>query len=426
MSVSDEESLISPPLFTPPPAPPLPPPPPFSRSAVTTEPNGLQRDISYSNFTADPVGDGQRAYKYAASVIPDNLESYSCVSFQRDVEPILQSGPQCGLVALAMADSVLNNGVTVEKLSEASKRKGFSKQGEIFSSRNLEILSAESYGCKTSLLDINNVAGKWEFLNCLARGDLLLVPYDPDKNYVPVLKKGHKAHWALVTGFFAAIKDENILSRFQRSKVSKDSTVSGLYHCECAPLSPNTHRLLPAEPMSTPRALSANIPMRSDQSSPSLRSVSARMLPQEPSENASKKLDMSQSASQKSQIPQNTPHKSEVPHMAWQETQTSQNASPKTEVRKNALIKASAYSQVPGSPNAVRNPLENASYILVYAKQGKSKHTGIWNAKTLVESCCNLIEIDPERRADPDSYSFPDTGIAEELCGKVVVLHMRK
>lgn len=408
MSVSDEEIIFSPPLFTPPPAPPLPPAPPFSRTAVTMEPNGLQRDISYSNFTENPVGDGQRAYKYAASVIPDNLESYSCVSFQRDVESILQTGPQCGLVALAMADSVLNNGVTVEKLSEASKRKGFSTQGEIFSSRNLEILSAESYGCKTSLLDINNVAGKWEFLNCLARGDLLLVPYDPDKNYVPVLKKGHKAHWALVTGFFAAIKDENILSRFQRSKVTKDSTISSLYHCECAPLSPNTHRLLPAEPMSTPRALSANIPTRPEaSSSPSFRSISAaRTLPQEPSQNASQK--------------------SEVLHTAWQETKTSQNASPKTEIRKNALIKASAFSQVPGTTNVGRNPLENASYILVYAKQGKSKHTGIWNAKTLVESCCNLIEIDPSRREDGDNYTFPDEGIAEELCGKVVVLHMRK
>ena len=32
-----------------------------------------------------------------------------------------------------MADSVLNNGVTIEKVTEASKRKGFSKQGEMFS-----------------------------------------------------------------------------------------------------------------------------------------------------------------------------------------------------------------------------------------------------------------------------------------------------
>ena len=70
MSVSDDESVLSMPMFSPPPAPPVHPPPPFSRTAVTAEPNGLQRDISYSNFTADPLGDGQRAYRYAASVIP--------------------------------------------------------------------------------------------------------------------------------------------------------------------------------------------------------------------------------------------------------------------------------------------------------------------------------------------------------------------
>ena len=40
---------------------------------------------------------------------------------------------RCGLVALAMADSVLNNGVNIEKITEASRRKGISKQGEMFS-----------------------------------------------------------------------------------------------------------------------------------------------------------------------------------------------------------------------------------------------------------------------------------------------------
>lgn len=40
---------------------------------------------------------------------------------------------RCGLVALAMADSILHKDVTVEQLSEASKNQGFTKQGEIFS-----------------------------------------------------------------------------------------------------------------------------------------------------------------------------------------------------------------------------------------------------------------------------------------------------
>ena len=47
----------------------------------------------------------------------------------------------------------------------------------LIAAHDMEHLAAEMYGCKTSLLEINDVAGKWEFLNCLARGDLLLVPY---------------------------------------------------------------------------------------------------------------------------------------------------------------------------------------------------------------------------------------------------------
>ena len=169
--------------------------------------------------------------------------------------------------------------------------------------------------------------------------------------------------------------------------------------------------------MKTPRALSANIPARGDQSSPTFRSVSsARTLPKEPTQNASESSDTSHNAS----------NKPDAPHPAWEETKMSHNASPKTEVRKNALIKSSALSEVTGPNQTGRNPLEIASYILVFAKQGKSRHTGIWNAKTLVESCCNLLEIDPERLEDGDNYNFPEKGIAEELCGKIVVLHTRK
>ena len=43
---------------------------------------------------------------------------------------------RCGLVALAMANSIFNKDVTVEQLSEASQSQGFSKQGEIFSCKS--------------------------------------------------------------------------------------------------------------------------------------------------------------------------------------------------------------------------------------------------------------------------------------------------
>ncbi|XP_045164436.2 UPF0692 protein C19orf54 homolog [Mercenaria mercenaria] len=379
----DDVSVCSPPLFTPPPVAPLPPLPPFSRSAVNSNSNGLQTEVAFSSFNNDPESDGQRAYRYACSAIPDSLESYVCVSYQRKVEPIIQSGPQCGLVAAAMADSILHKDVTVEQLSEASQSQGFSKQGEIFSSLYLEKITSQAYGCKTSVLDIRDVGGKWEFLNCLARGDVLLVPYDPDKNFVPVLKKGHKAHWALVTGFFAAINDETVLKKFQEESIKKDSEFSNLYHCNSAPVPATTHRVLPAEPNVTPRALSANVPTR-PQGAISNRAISARTLPAEPGH------------------------------------------PPAVESTKLTHDVGNLSHDKVSKAGTCRNPLEAASYILVYAKQGKSKHTGIWNAKTLVESCCNLIEIAPDRLEDGESYTFPEKGIEEELCGKVVVIHVKK
>jgi len=179
------------------------------------------------------------------------------------------------------------------------------------------------------------------------------------------------------------------MARFQSDTVKSDEEFPNLFHCSQAPLPSNTGRVLPAEPNSTPRALSANVPTRSQGAAVSNRAISARTLPTEPP----KLL----------QTKENT----KLSHSIG-------NLSQKT------------VSSLQPAGGSCRNPLENASYILVYAKQGKSKHTGIWNAKTLVESCCNLIEIDPQRLEDGDNYTFPERGIEEELCGKVVVLHVKK
>ena len=184
------------------------------------------------------------------------------------------------------------------------------------------------------------------------------------------------------SGFFAAMNDESVLNKFRGDSIKKDSEFSNLYHCDTAPLPSTTHRVLPAEPNVTPRALSANVPVRPGGAIPN-RAISARTLPAEPGHPP----------------PESTKLTHDVGNLSH-----------------DKVTKA----------GPCRNPLEAASYILVYAKQGKSKHTGVWNAKTLVESCCNLIEIDPGRLEDGESYMFPEKGIEEELCGKVVVLHVKK
>lgn len=170
--------------------------------------------------------------------------------------------------------------------------------------------------------------------------------------------------------------------------MKNDPDIHNLYHCNAAPIPSNSHRVLPAEPNVTPRALSANVPTRPQGAGVKSRAVSARNNPAE--------------------SPQ-------PPAVVKENTKLSHGV--------GSLSRDKHVSTV--TTSSARNPLEAASYILVYAKQGKSKHTGIWNAKTLVESCCNLLEIDPERLENSEDYTFPEKGIEEELCGKVVVLHTR-
>uniref|UniRef100_A0A1I7XJ90 Actin maturation protease n=1 Tax=Heterorhabditis bacteriophora TaxID=37862 RepID=A0A1I7XJ90_HETBA len=94
-----------------------------------------------------------------------------------NVEPITQTGPQCGLVALQMAGRMI--GLVSKEPSYVfglAKQLKFTKQGEMFSATQI---------CQFIL-----------------SGSALLVPYDCDRNFEPTLRNGHSAHWAIIVGFF--------------------------------------------------------------------------------------------------------------------------------------------------------------------------------------------------------------------------------
>lgn len=61
------------------------------------------------------------------------------------------------------------------------------------------------------------------------------------------------------------------------------------------------------------------------------------------------------------------------------------------------------------------------SEVFFLAKQGKSRHIGIWNYKTVEESNQNLSEIDPKRN-DPEEYAFPVSHNLCELNDKILVI----
>ncbi|XP_052128819.1 UPF0692 protein C19orf54 homolog isoform X1 [Frankliniella occidentalis] len=113
---------------------------------------------------------------------------------------ILQEGPQCGLVALAMASAITQSSVSVQALLNEAQSRGFSYQGEMFSvddmaSLALAVLPEVSVKIIAGLQDNRDAV-----VHSLAQGAILLVPYDADRNHEPCCRKGHKAHWAAVCG----------------------------------------------------------------------------------------------------------------------------------------------------------------------------------------------------------------------------------
>jgi len=92
--------------------------------------------------------------------------------------------------------------VSVDKVQELAVKKGYSKQGEMFSVENMADLA-------TTILDAEAMIASTEavcdMVDELLDGWLLLVPYDCAHNHHPAMLQGRKAHWALITGFVLAV-----------------------------------------------------------------------------------------------------------------------------------------------------------------------------------------------------------------------------
>lgn len=109
-------------------------------------------------------------------------------------------GCRCGLVALVMASQLLGGRLSVDTALNVAREKQFSGRGEMFSAQNMKELAellgsfeaAVLFGLRTKLTEV---------INHLMSGWPLLVPYDADANHEPVIKNGHRAHWAVILGF---------------------------------------------------------------------------------------------------------------------------------------------------------------------------------------------------------------------------------
>ncbi len=130
------------------------------------------------------------------------------ISYIRSTAPVLQNGPMCGLVAMTMASELLDtssvgvkSNTHPECILEFAKQRGFTKQGEIFSTQYMQHIIQEYLAMGAEILQIQSLSEMKLIELLLSTSKTMLVPYDADKNHSPCLAGGHKAHWCVLVGF---------------------------------------------------------------------------------------------------------------------------------------------------------------------------------------------------------------------------------
>lgn len=155
---------------------------------------------------AGPVPKGREDVKRLLKLHKDRFRNdLQWILFCADLPSLIQEGPQCGLVALWMAGTLLStpdtDSVSLERLVQVAMERGYTAQGEMFSVADMAKLAQETLDCQTELL-CGGLGGpnRDRALQHLITGHPLLIPYDEDFNHEPCQKKGHKAHWAVSAG----------------------------------------------------------------------------------------------------------------------------------------------------------------------------------------------------------------------------------
>jgi len=249
------------------------------------------------------------------------------VTFVQDINPVIQDGPMCGLVALSMASQLLWMNRTAlptkchpETLLGFAKENGFCKQGEMLSVDYMLQTAEQQMNCCGRSTYFDSLHIDVLMRSILGGREAILVPYDADKDHSPCLERGHRAHWCVIVGFAVALNRETCIQE-------------GLQLIEyCTP---------------NPR-LSGHY-----------------------------------------------------------------------ELKKELGLDFAKWFSL--SEENYKVSTEPVGELYLFARQGKSRHIGLWKYRELLQSNRNLVEVGLSMTCSGD-YVIPDGGIKEGLCSKVLVL----
>lgn len=101
----------------------------------------------------------------------------------KPLKEYIQEGPQCGLVALAIACENPNKEF-IENIFEFAKKHQYTYNGEIFSSKYMENLATVYLSDKYKSFVFNGKFNSFETKEHLLHGGLILVPYPFKENRI--------------------------------------------------------------------------------------------------------------------------------------------------------------------------------------------------------------------------------------------------
>ncbi|XP_024906529.1 UPF0692 protein C19orf54 homolog isoform X4 [Pteropus alecto] len=132
-----------------PPPPPLPPPPPAT-GVAPPHVFGLEKShlLKEALEKACPVPRSREDVRRLLKLHKDRFRSdLQWILFCADLPSLIQEGPQCGLVALWMAGTLLAppSGTPLQRLVQIAMERGYTAQGEMFSAPDMMKTSTTSH-----------------------------------------------------------------------------------------------------------------------------------------------------------------------------------------------------------------------------------------------------------------------------------------